>query len=367
MKQLYKGLVPLCIVLCVCLGLSAFALRTYWLYDRNDVEVINQLIEENNLDFSKNTPEEWKQFVVWNDSFPKRIVYMHQPDYTHERRSYNVVDFSDLTELKDLHWYVYKTNTLVLPENLERLSCNESEIEEIDFLRAKKLKSIECMRCNLKSLDLSGMTELEILECGKNQLRSLNLSESERLRYLRCEDNQLQELILPETASVLKMLDCQNNQLKVLDVTECTWLQDLHCSNNQLEILEVKDFSSLECIRCNDNQITELTAENLPRLTHLHCQNNPLETLHIANVPSLEMLYCSEERGRIHLRGRMELISFDYPSRTVTVKAEPPAGKYLGGITGLPEGTEIVDDTATFQLTWSVVDLTPRYWDESLK
>ena len=53
MKQLYKGLVPLCIVLCVCLGLSAFALRTYWLYDRNDVEVINQLIEENNLDFSK--------------------------------------------------------------------------------------------------------------------------------------------------------------------------------------------------------------------------------------------------------------------------------------------------------------------------
>ena len=63
----------------------------------------------------------------------------------------------------------------------------------------------------------------------------------------------------------------------------------------------------------------------------------------------------------------MKLISFDYPSRTVTVKAEPPAGKYLGGITGLPEGTEIIDNTATFQLTWSAVNLTPRYWDDSLK
>ena len=174
-------------------------------------------------------------------------------------------------------------------------------------------------------------------------------------------------MILPETASVLKMLDCQNNQLKVLDVTECTWLQDLHCSNNQLETLEVMDLSSLEFISCNDNQITGLTAENLPRLTHLYCQNNPLEELNIANVPSLEMLYCSEERGRIRLRGRMELITFDYPSRMVTVKAEVPDGKWLGAIKGLPEGTEIVDDTATFQLTWSVVDLTPRYWDDSLK
>ena len=367
MKQLYKGLVPLCVVLCVCLGLSAFALRTYWLYDRNDVEVINQLIAENNLDFSKDTPGDWYQFVVWNDSLPKRIGYMHQPDYTHERRSYNVVDFSNLTELKELHWYVYKTNTLILPENLERLSCNESEIEEIDFSWSKKLKSIECMRCDLKSLDLSGMTELELLYCDENQLTSLNLSESEKLRYLHCEDNQLQELILPETASVLKMLDCQNNQLKVLDVTECTWLQDLHCSNNQLTALEIKNLSNLEWLTCDDNQITELTIENLPQQTHLYCKNNPLEELNIADVPSLEMFHCSEERGRIVLNDGIELISFDYPSRTVTVKAEPPAGKYLGGITGLPEGTEIVDDTATFQLTWSVVDLTPRYWDDSLK
>ena len=33
----------------------------------------------------------------------------------------------------------------------------------------------------------------------------------------------------------------------------------------------------------------------------------------------------------------------------------------------LPEGTEIIDNTATFQLTWSVVDLTPRYWPDGLK
>ncbi|MBR2627908.1 MAG: leucine-rich repeat domain-containing protein [Peptococcaceae bacterium] len=367
MKQLYKGLVPLCIVLCVCLGLSAFALRTYWLYDRNDVEVINQLIEENNLDFSKNTPEDWNQFINWNHELPRRITTLHQPDYVHEKRSYDIVDFSKLTELKTLRWYVYKTNVLVLPENLEHLSCVDSGIEKIDVSRSEKLKTINCTRNNLKRLDLSKMTELEILECGENQLASLNLSNCKNLLWLFCEDNQLQQLILPEAAPMLSMINCQNNQLKKLDVTSLTSLMDLHCSNNQLETLEVKDLSSLEFISCNDNQLTELTAKNLPKLTHLYCQNNPLEELNIADVPSLEMLHCSDERGRIAFNGGIELISFDYPSRTVTVKAEPPAGKWLGGITGLPEGTEIIDNTATFQLTWSVVDLTPRYWPDGLK
>ena len=367
MKQLYKGLVPLCVVLCVCLGLSAFALRTYWLYDRNDVEVINQLIEENNLDFSKNTPEDWKQFTNWNHELPRRITSLHQPDYNHEKRTYDVVDFSALTGLETLRWYVYKTNVLVLPENLEHLSCVDSGIEKIDFSRSKNLKTIDCTRNNLKHLDLSRMTGLEILECGENQLVSLNLSNSQNLVWLFCEDNQLQQLILPKAAPMLSMINCQNNQLKKLDVTGLTSVRDLHCSNNQLTALEVKNLSNLEWLTCDDNQITELTIENLPKLTHLYCKNNPLEELNIADVPSLEMFHCSEERGRIVLNDGIELISFDYPSRTVTVKAEPPAGKYLGGITGLPEGTEIVDDTATFQLTWSVVDLTPRYWDESLK
>ena len=367
MKQLYKGLVPLCIVLCVCLGLSAFALRTYWLYDRNDVEVINQLIEENNLNFSKNTPEDWAHFVMWNDSFPKRIIELWQPDYIHEKRFYDTVDFSKLTELRELHWTVRKTNVVILPEKLVELHCEESEIEEIDISLSRNLRIINCMGNNLKNLDMSGMTELEVLYCGENQLESLNLLNCQNLMWLYCEDNQLLKLTLPETAPYLSMIDCQNNQLKKLDVTGLTLLRDLHCSNNQLTALEVKNLSNLEWLTCDDNQITELTIENLPKLTHLYCKNNPLEELNIADVPSLEMLHCSEERGRIALNDGMKLISFDYPSRTVTVKAEPPAGKYLGGITGLPEGTEIMDNTATFQLTWSAVNLTPRYWDDSLK
>ncbi len=365
MKQLYKSLVPLCVVLCVCLGLSDFALRTYGAYDKNDVAVIQQLIEKNNLDYPKYRPTEW-DFMCWSETMPKRIIYMHQPDYGHEKRSYDVVDFSELTELKDLRWYVYKTNTLILPENLELLSCNETEIDKIDFSRAKKLKSIQCMMNNLRSLDLLGMTELEILYCGENQLASLNLSDCENLRWLYCEGNQLLELVLPESAP-LQMLNCHSNQLKEIDVTGLTSLRDLHCSNNQLTSLDISNLPNLEAVTCNDNQIVNLTAENLPKLTHLYCKNNPLEVLHIANLPALEMLHCSEERGRIVLHGGAELLSIDYPTRTVTVKAEPPAGKYLGGITGLPEGVEIVDNTATFQLTWSVVDLAPRYWDDSLK
>lgn len=366
MKQLYKGLIPLCVVLCVCLGLSDFTLRTYGPYHHNDMKVIQRLIDENNLKYPKYQPSKW-DFLSWSETMPKRIVHMHQPDYVGEMRTYDIVDFSELSELKNLHWYVYKTNTLILPENLETLNCTESIIEEVDFSQSKKLKEIICARNNLKSLDLSGMAELEILHCYENQLTSLDLSECGKLRELYCEENQLEELILFESAPYLSRINCQNNQLKKLDVTDCPQLLDLHCGNNQLEALELRDLPNLEFVSCDANQITGLTAENLPALTHLYCKNNPLEELNIADVPSLEMFHCSEERGRIVLNDGIELISFDYPSRTVTVKAEPPAGKYLGGITGLPEGTEIVDDTATFQLTWSVVDLTPRYWDESLK
>lgn len=367
MKWLSKGLIPLCIVLCFCLGLSVFALRTYWLYDRNDVEVINQLIEENNLEFDKNTPEDWKQFVKWNDDFPKRIIDLWQPDYTHEIRVYDVVDFSELTELRKLHWTVYKTNVVITPANLIELHCEESGIEKIDTSKSQKLRTINCMGNNLKSLDLSEMKELEVLYCDANQLKKLNLSACENLLWLYCNDNQLKELILPKTALYLSLINCQDNQLKKLDVTGCPRLRDLHCGNNQLEALELRDLPNLEFVSCDANQITGLTAENLPALTHLYCQNNPLEYLNICEVPSLEMLHCSEERGRIVLHDNIEFLSFDYPSRTATVKAEPPAGKWLGGITGLPEGTEIIDNTATFQLTWSVVDLTPRYWPDGLK
>lgn len=367
MKKLYKGLIPFCIVLCVCLSLSVFAFRTYWLYDRNDIEVINQLIEENNLEFAKNMPEDWKHFVKWNDDFPKHIIELWQPDYVHEKRVYDVVDFSKLKELRKLHWTVYKANSVILPENLIELHCEYSGIEEIDISKSQKLITINCMGNNLKNLDLTGMTELEVLYCEENQLVTLNLLDCENLMWLYCSDNQLEELILPETAPYLSMVNCQNNQLKKLDIKEYPQLQDLHCSNNQIETLELKNLPNLEYVSCDTNQITVLTVKNLPALTHLYCQNNPLEYLNISDVPSLEMLHCSEERGRIQLNGRMELIAFDYPSRTAMVKAEPPQGKWLGGITGLPEGTEIIDNTATFQLTWSAVNLTPRYWDDNLK
>lgn len=363
MRKFYKGLVPICLLLCICMGLSVYALRIYWFYDRNDVEVINQLIEEAHLQIPKNVPERCDWFCTWSEKTPKKIVRLYQPDFIENRRVYETVDFSKLSGLVDLSWYTYKTKTLILPENIKSLSCEGSNIEEIDFSCAKNLKFIDCSGNNLRVLDLSGMTELEVLYCDNNQLKKLSLPDSKKLRFINCRENQLEEVLLPDS-DFLEFVGCQQNQLTSLNVSHLLALKDLYCAHNQLSELDVTGLSALEYFDCSDNKITELTVQDLPNLHYLYCQNNPLRQLDIAHLPTLKMLYCSDERGRLYLNDGIEIVSFDYLSRMVTVKAESPDGKWLGGITGLPDGIELVNNTATFPMSWMVVELTPRFWEK---
>ena len=363
MKQLYKGLVPLCIVLCVCLGLSAYVLRTYWLYDRNDVEVINQLIEENNLDYPKYQPSKW-DFVNWAQR-ENEPLKAHGINF-HSDLSIPVADLSQLDNMEYFWDESGTVETLLLPASAKTVRCRQGILKTLDCSRATALESLRCDGNQLTELDLSNAKMLDSLDCSDNQLTMLNITGLDALEEVKCEGNRLETLDLTGVSGLVR-LDCDDNLLKELNCSEKKKLCEIECSNNQITELHLDGALNLKDLRCENNQLTKLRMADLPKLEYVRCAENPFKQVIVDNLPSLEYLNCSKERGRIVLYGGMKLISFDYPSRTVTVKAEPPAGKYLGGITGLPEGTEIVDDTATFQLTWSVVDLTPRYWDESLK
>ena len=362
MEKKYKIQILICVVIIVCLIASGY-IAPYFMYDQNDVAAVYRLIAENNLDYPKYQPSKW-DFVNWaqRENEPLKAHGIH----FHSDLSIPVADLSQLDNMEYFWDESGTVETLLLPASAKTVRCRQGILKTLDCSRATALESLRCDGNQLTELDLSNAKMLDSLDCSDNQLTMLNITGLDALEEVKCEGNRLETLDLTGVSGLVR-LDCDDNLLKELNCSEKKKLSEIECSNNQITELHLDGASNLKDLRCENNQLTKLRMADLPKLEYVRCAENPFKQVIVDNLPSLEYLNCSKERGRIVLYGGMKLISFDYPSRIVTVKAEPPAGKYLGGITGLPEGTEIVDDTATFQLTWSVVDLTPRYWDDSLK
>ncbi len=362
MRNLYKGLIPLCLILCVCLGMSAYALRIYWLYDYSDVQAVNQIIEENDLDIPKNDPEAW-EFVGWDNSQPKRITSIAWRNEGKNPVHFGVVDLSGLTEMNYILWQTDRTDLLIVPEDVVKINCDNGGVQALDLSGAKRLEILNCQWNELRELVLEGLPNLKSVNCENNDIVSLTLKELPSLQGISCGHNQLERLDISDCRA-LTNLQCNDNRLKELILSETPLLSLLICENNQLTSLNVTECYNLERLYCGYNQIRELTLRDLPEFKVLRSANNPLENVYLDNLPVLESIDCTEQRGAVHLRPGMEFVSFDYPTLTITVKAEPPEGYWLGGITGLPDDVEIVDNTAEFQLTYMDRVLEPRFWEK---
>lgn len=322
MKRRWK--LGIAIVLLCCFAVAmAGCFGQFFTYDRNDVAVINKIIEENELSIRKNKPSEWN-FVLWTEDKPKKIKGLLAPDIADGNSEFGVVDLSGLSGLEQVNWFTGKTKALILPETVMYVNCSSNGLEVLDCSLAKNLKELVCSENELAELDVTGLYYLEVL-------------------------------------------DCTDNQLQVLDLTDNVQLLSLACGNNQLTELNVTALKQLTQLYCYQNEIMDLSVRDLPALEELYCYENPLERLELRNLPNLYTLHCSEERGRVRLGDGLMLVDFDYPARVITLKAEPPAGYFLGGITNLPEGVEIVDNTVQFQLPYSYYELTPRFWENILK
>ena len=140
------------------------------LYNPGDIAVINAIIENNGLNWTKAdpadgsyVPEDWE--VNWSyDETDRRITgcYIRQESLT------GVLDVSGLTSL---HTLFFEINQLTITKL--NISCTS-------------IKWLILDNSQLTELDASGCTSLEILSCGENQLTELDVSGCTSLKQLFC-------------------------------------------------------------------------------------------------------------------------------------------------------------------------------------
>lgn len=199
------------------------------------------------------------------------------------------------------------------------LSCQNSQLTELDLTGCSELKTLYCQRNELTNLTLASCSKLQTLRCEYNQLTTIDLTDCAVLQSLSCYYNQLTKLDLTGCLE-LKDFSCASNQLTNLDLTNCLSLEDLYCSNNQLTELDLAGCTALfylncsynklknlgltncsalrEYLNCSNNQLTNLdmTSCSAFRLQSLHCDNNQLNNLNLTGYSALKELYCQNNQ-----------------------------------------------------------------------
>jgi endoglucanase len=188
-------------------------------YHPGDVAVINALIDNNGLDWTRDAPASWPVLdnegylvpagVVWNNESPARIVTLQLMD----KNLTGTASFSGL-------------------EKLEELECTSTGLSGIDVSGNAELWFIQCGGNNLSALDVSNNTKLRTLWIQGNRLASLNLENNTELSSLWVNYNQLTSL----NVAGLKLfeLDVRGNPLTALD-----------CSGNMLFSLDLSGLATL--------------------------------------------------------------------------------------------------------------------------
>ncbi len=228
LTALHKHIIFIAIVLSFAAASFAFAPMTAnaagpGTYYKNDVAVINAIIENNGLPLTpafesgSTIPADWSTTgtVSWSeDATNKRITRLSFLNLSH--RGYSIsgeLDVSGLTALQFLH-------------------CAYGQLTSLDVSGLTALQSLYCDYNNLTSLDVSGLTALTSLECSFNNLSSLNVSGT-ALRTLRCRNNNLTSLNV-DGLTALDTLVCNYNRLTSLNVSGLTSLENLHCDHNYM-------------------------------------------------------------------------------------------------------------------------------------
>ena len=179
--------------------------------------------------------------------------------------------------------------------NIERLYCNNNQIETLDISNCTLLTNIDCSNNQLTSLDLSNNPLLTGILCLNNQLTTLDLSNNPRLTSISCYDNQLTTLDLSNNPQ-LRTISCYNNQLTALDFSNNPLLERIYCYSNQLTSLNISGCTLLDELQCSANELSTLDVSDNTALTSLRCSNNELTNIDVSNNLNLDQLSCSENQ-----------------------------------------------------------------------
>jgi len=117
----------------------------------------------------------------------------------------------------------------------------------------------------------------------------LDLSQNIKLERLSCWDCNLTELDLTHNP-LIQILYSSRNPLNHIDVSHLADLKSFNCSEINMTTLDVSNNDLLENLYCSGNYLTDLELNNNPRLERLYCSNNDLTTLNISQNTNLHTL-----------------------------------------------------------------------------
>ena len=228
------------------------------------------------------------------------------------------MDFTGLPSLLSVHLSKNRISNLdlmPLRAKLERLSCDENLLTDLQVAGFDKLEHLECGTNQLRDLDLTGCISLKWLDCDENQLTNLDVSQLTQLRSINCNDNSITSLYVPNLKK-LSTLYCLGNPLTDLKIDGCIDLDILgfgrHPDANipqfdasqfvnlsQLRIygckmqnLTVPTSQRLHTFYCIDNELTDIDVSPMTGLERLFLDNNQLKSLDVSNLEELMILSC---------------------------------------------------------------------------
>ena len=232
------------------------------------------------------------------------------------------MDFTGLPSLLSVHLSKNRISNLdlmPLRAKLERLSCDENLLTDLQVAGFDKLEHLECGTNQLRDLDLTGCISLKWLDCDENQLTNLDVSQLTQLRSINCNDNSITSLYVPNLKK-LSTLYCLGNPLTDLKIDGCIDLDILgfgrHPDANipqfdasqfvnlsQLRIygckmqnLTVPASQRLHTFYCIDNELTDIDVSPMTGVDMLFLDNNQLESLDVSNLEKLNILSCDENK-----------------------------------------------------------------------
>lgn len=175
---------------------------------------------------------------------------------------------------------------------LQSLSCDETQVSSLDLSNLTELQSLHCSNTQVSDLNLSNLAKLQILTCSNTQIRSLDLSNCFALEHLTCYSKSLEEIKFGNNAS-LKELFC-GGPVSDLDLSGLSSLDTFYCGCNAIEQLDVSQNSNLKELWCMDMQVEELDLSNNTALEYLNFAGTKIEKVNLNGNSELKYLFCGE-------------------------------------------------------------------------
>lgn len=318
-KKGLQKLTALCITLAMALILMPAAIfADFSDYYITDIYIINNLVDNNNLQATKDSPDSW-DFVTWDTSSkPYRMKELNLKN-------------------QGLTGYI---------------SLNNSTLVEVDLSDNPGITDVDVVRNKLTKLDITGLTNMTNLMCNDNQLTELDLStQTEKFTDFVCESNQLTNLDLQHLTGLINLY-VNNNDLTSLDISSLTKLENLNCASNSLTSLDIPNAPNLAGIDCSQNRLQKLEIKQKNNLYYIGCRNNELDTLILEDLPAVQQILCDNNKlYQLDLRtvnANLSPVGFSAQGQTVNLTLVKSKNENYSGKINLNQ-PEFFDDTQAQQ------------------